>query len=168
MHVLSDANGLPLLVGISVGNVHDSEGLKPMIAGHQSRHNPHRGHYFKPQRLHADTAYDRADLRRWLRWKRIGVRIARKGIESSEHLQRCFTRMMPRQVLTTSSSRAIAATPVQASAQEVTRSVAILNKLTQAMMERPCLRGRFLPLFRPCMHGCGCFRFRARSGWIPR
>ncbi|MFJ8589659.1 hypothetical protein ACIRD2_34335, partial [Streptomyces sp. NPDC093595] len=29
-------------------------------------------------------AYDRADLRRWLRGKRIGVRIARKGIESSE------------------------------------------------------------------------------------
>ncbi len=35
-------------------------------------------------RLHAAKAYDRADLRRWLRWMRIGVRIARKGIESSE------------------------------------------------------------------------------------
>lgn len=33
-------------------------------------------------------AYDRADLRRWLRWERIGVRIARKGIESSERLGR--------------------------------------------------------------------------------
>jgi len=58
MHVLSDANGLPLLVGISAGNTHDSEGLKPMIAGHQTRHDPHRGRYFKPQRLHADKAYD--------------------------------------------------------------------------------------------------------------
>uniref|UniRef100_UPI003CD06F2A transposase n=1 Tax=Streptomyces hawaiiensis TaxID=67305 RepID=UPI003CD06F2A len=38
--------------------------------------------------LHADTAYDRADLRRWPRWKRIGVRITRKGIESSERLAR--------------------------------------------------------------------------------
>ncbi|MEW2410664.1 IS5 family transposase [Streptomyces griseoviridis] len=84
MHVLSDANGLPLLVGVPAGNTHDSEGLKPMIGGHQTRHDPHRGRYFKPQRLHADKAYDRADLRRWLRWKRIGVRIARKGIESSE------------------------------------------------------------------------------------
>jgi transposase len=62
MHVLSDANGL--------------------------RHAPYRGRYFKPQRLHADKAYDRADLRRWLRWKRIGVRIARKGIESSNRLGR--------------------------------------------------------------------------------
>jgi transposase len=88
MHILSDANGLPLLVGISAGNTHDSEELKPMIEGHQTRHDPHRGRYFKPQRLHADKAYDHADLRRWLRWKRIGVRIARRGIESSERLGR--------------------------------------------------------------------------------
>ena len=81
MHVLSDANGLPLLVGISAGNTHDSEGLKPMIAGHQTRHDPYRGRYFKPQRLHADKAYDHTSLRKWLRGKRIGVRITRKGIE---------------------------------------------------------------------------------------
>ncbi|MDQ0718372.1 hypothetical protein QFZ55_007824 [Streptomyces luteogriseus] len=87
MHVLSDANGLPLLVGISAGNTHDSEGLKPMIEGHQTRHDPYRGRYFKPQRLHADKAYGRADLRRWLQWKRIGVRIARTGIESSNRLR---------------------------------------------------------------------------------
>jgi hypothetical protein len=36
MHVLSDANGLPLLVGISAANTHDSEALKPMITGHQT------------------------------------------------------------------------------------------------------------------------------------
>ncbi|MGW1617358.1 transposase, partial [Streptomyces sp. NPDC002285] len=72
----------------SAANVHDSLTLKPMIEGHQTRHDPHKGRHFKPQRLHADKAYDRADLRRWLRWKRIGVRIARKGIESSERLGR--------------------------------------------------------------------------------
>ncbi|CAM5336889.1 Transposase OS=Streptomyces griseomycini OX=66895 GN=FHS37_003540 PE=4 SV=1 [Streptomyces griseomycini] len=88
MRVLPDANGLPLLVGVSADNTHDSEGLKPMVGGHQTRHDPHRGRCFKPQRLHADKAYDRADLRRGLRWKRIGVRIARKGIESSERLGR--------------------------------------------------------------------------------
>jgi transposase len=32
--VLSDANGLPLLVGVSAGNVHDSEGLEPMVEDH--------------------------------------------------------------------------------------------------------------------------------------
>ncbi|WP_434090707.1 IS5 family transposase [Streptomyces hirsutus] len=88
MHILSDANGLPLIVGVSAGNTHDSEGLKPMVAGHQTRHDPHRGRHFKPQRLHADKAYDVPHLRKWLRGKRIGVRIARKGIESSERLGR--------------------------------------------------------------------------------
>lgn len=88
MHVLSDANGLPLVVGVSTGNVHDSEGPKPMVAGHQTRHDPDRGRHVKPQRLHADQAYDRADLRRWLRGRRIGVRIAREGIESSRRLGR--------------------------------------------------------------------------------
>ncbi len=58
MHILSDANGLPLLVGISAANVHDSEGLKPMVEGHQTRHDPHNGRHFKPQRLYADKAYD--------------------------------------------------------------------------------------------------------------
>ncbi len=57
MHVLSGANGLLLLVGISAANTHDSQALKPMVLGHQTRHDPHRGRHFKPQRLHADKAY---------------------------------------------------------------------------------------------------------------
>lgn len=40
MHVLPDANGLPLVVGVCAANVHDGEGLKPMVAGHQTRHDP--------------------------------------------------------------------------------------------------------------------------------
>ncbi|MGJ7417073.1 IS5 family transposase [Streptomyces cinereoruber] len=88
MHVLSDANGLPLVVGVSAANTHDSQALKPMVLGHQTRHDPHRGRHFKPQRLHADKAYDIPEMRKWLRRKRIGVRIARKGIESSERLGR--------------------------------------------------------------------------------
>lgn len=37
----------------------------------------------KPAALHADNAYDQADLRTWLRDQGIAVRIARKAIESS-------------------------------------------------------------------------------------
>jgi transposase len=88
MHVLSDANGLPLVVGVWAGNVHDSEGLKPMVEGHQTHHDPYRGRHVKPRRLHADKAYDVPHLRKWLWGKHIGVRIARKGIESSERLGR--------------------------------------------------------------------------------
>ncbi|MFC8022143.1 IS5 family transposase [[Kitasatospora] papulosa] len=76
------------LVGLSAANTHDSLALKPMVEGHQTRHDPHRGRNFKPQRLHADKAYDVPHLRRWLWGKRIGVRIARKGVESSERLGR--------------------------------------------------------------------------------
>lgn len=42
------------------------------------------GYYFKSRRLHADKAYDIPHLRKWLWGKHIGVRIARKGIDSSE------------------------------------------------------------------------------------
>ncbi|MGW3939170.1 IS5 family transposase, partial [Streptomyces phaeochromogenes] len=87
MHVLSDANGLPLRVGLSAANTHDSHGLKPMVAHLHVGHESHSADS-KPQRLHADKAYDLPDLWRWLHGKRIGVRIARKGIESSERLGR--------------------------------------------------------------------------------
>lgn len=99
-HVLPDANGLPLVVGVSAANVHDSEGLKPMVAGHQTGHDPHRGRYFKPERLHTDKAYDVPHLRKWLRGKRIGVRIARRGVESGERSgrrRRVIERTMPLQ-----------------------------------------------------------------------
>lgn len=42
----------------------------------------------KPAKLHADKAYDQPDLRRWVRDRGIAVRIARKGIESSQKLGR--------------------------------------------------------------------------------
>ncbi len=58
------------------------------MAGHQTRHDPHRGRHFKPQRLHANKAYDVPHLRKWLWGKRIGVCIAHKGIEASERLRR--------------------------------------------------------------------------------
>ncbi|MEU0968488.1 IS5 family transposase [Streptomyces sp. NPDC005917] len=87
MHVLSDANGLPLRVGLSAANTHDSLGLKPMVAHFHIGHESHSDHS-KPQRLHAHKAYDFPDLRRWLHSQHIGVRIARKGIDSSERLGR--------------------------------------------------------------------------------
>lgn len=87
MHVLSDANGLPLRVGVSAASTHDSQALKPMLSHFHMGHESHAADS-KPQRLHADKAYDVPHLRRWLWGKRIGVRIARKGIDSSERLGR--------------------------------------------------------------------------------
>ncbi|MFJ3176341.1 hypothetical protein ACIPJK_37005 [Streptomyces roseus] len=83
MHVLPDADGLPLRVGLSAANTHDSLGLKPTLS--RRLHMGHESHAAdsKPTRLRADTAYGIAHLRR--RWwgERIGARIARKGIGSS-------------------------------------------------------------------------------------
>jgi transposase len=87
MHILSDANGLPLRVGLSAANTHDSLGLKPMVAHFHVGHESRSGHS-KPQRLHADKAYDVPDLWQWVHSQHIGVRIARKRIDSSERLGR--------------------------------------------------------------------------------
>ncbi|WP_242609024.1 IS5 family transposase [Actinomadura formosensis] len=88
MHVLSDAAGLPIGVGISGGNVHDLHGLRPMVEGFQMKHDPQRGRCRLVDKLYADKAYDRPDLRRWLRSVGITPRIARIGVESSQRLGR--------------------------------------------------------------------------------
>lgn len=62
-----------------------SQALKPMPSHFHMGHESHAAEP-KPQRLHADKAYDVPHLRKWLWGKHIGVRIARKGIESSERL----------------------------------------------------------------------------------
>ncbi len=84
IHALSDRAGLPLAVAISAANTNDSHALKPLvmaIPAIKSRRGPRRR---KPAKLHADKAYDQVDLRRWVRDRGITVRIARKGIESSQ------------------------------------------------------------------------------------
>nr|WP_095877440.1 IS5 family transposase [Streptomyces sp. TLI_235] len=88
VHVLSDRSGLPLVVGISAGNVHDQHGLIPLVQALQMKHDPERGLHYRPRKVHADKAYDSPGLRKWLRRERILPRIARKGIESSQTLGR--------------------------------------------------------------------------------
>jgi transposase len=86
IHVLSDRSGLPLSVAVSAANTNDSVALKPLvmaIPAIRSRRGPRRR---KPGKLHADKAYDHAELRRWVRDQGITVRIARKGIDSSNKL----------------------------------------------------------------------------------
>ena len=88
IHVLSDRAGIPVSVGISAANTNDAAALKPLvkaIPAVRSRRGPRRR---KPAKLHADKAYDSAELRRWVSKRGIGVRIARKSIESSERLGR--------------------------------------------------------------------------------
>ncbi|AXE89659.1 Transposase DDE domain protein [Streptomyces sp. Go-475] len=88
IHLITDRNGLPLSLGISGANTHDSLGLQPLVRGIppiRSRRGPRRR---RPAKLHADKGYDYDHLRKWLRERRIRHRIARKGIESSTRLGR--------------------------------------------------------------------------------
>ena len=54
----------------------------PAVAGKRGR--PRR----RPDKLHADKAYDHKQLRAEVRRRGIAVRIARKGVESSHRLGR--------------------------------------------------------------------------------
>lgn len=79
---------IPLAVAVSAANTNDAQALRPLvraIPAVRSWRGPRRR---KPARLHADTAYDIAELRHWVADRGIGVRIARKGIEPSDRLGR--------------------------------------------------------------------------------
>lgn len=73
-------------MAVSAANTNDADALKPLIRAIpaiKSRRGPRRR---KPRKLHADKAYDHAELRTWVRDRGIIVRIARKGIETSTKL----------------------------------------------------------------------------------
>lgn len=88
IHVLSDRRGLPLAVAVSAANTNDNQALKPLVRAVPAVRSPRGPRRRKPAKLHADKAYDSAELRGWLRERGIIPRIARKGIESSERLGR--------------------------------------------------------------------------------
>jgi IS5 family transposase len=73
---------------LSGANVHDKKMAMPVVDAipgiRGSRGRPRR----RPKKLHADKAYDYADVRRDLRKGGMIPRIARRGIESSQRLGR--------------------------------------------------------------------------------
>ena len=88
IHILCDRTGIPLAVLISAANVHDSQLMVPLLdslAPIRSRRGRPR---HRPGKLHADKAYDVPALRAEIRRRGITVRIARKGVESSQRLGR--------------------------------------------------------------------------------
>ncbi|MEU0930938.1 IS5 family transposase [Streptomyces malaysiensis] len=88
IHLITERTGLPVSIGISGANLHDSQALEPLVRGIppiRSRRGPRRR---RPAKLHGDKGYDYDHLRRWLRQRGIRHPIARKGIESSKRLGR--------------------------------------------------------------------------------
>ena len=88
-HLVVDAHGTPLGVTLSGANRHDSlmlaptlDAIPPIRSGKRGR--PRR----RPQKLHADKAYDSRRCRAECRARGIKARIARKGQDSSQRLGR--------------------------------------------------------------------------------
>ncbi len=85
-HLVTDRRGIPLAFLLSGANTHDSRPFEdlldavPPVAGKPGR--PRR----RPDKLHADKAYDHRRCRRACARRGIRHRIARRGIESSQRL----------------------------------------------------------------------------------
>ena len=88
LHVLCDRTGLPLTVLVSAANTHDSQLLIPLLDSYRPIRSPRGRPRQRPAKLHADKAYDQPVLRAEVRRRGIAVRIARKGVESSQRLGR--------------------------------------------------------------------------------
>ncbi|WP_405981996.1 IS5 family transposase [Streptomyces sp. NBC_00158] len=88
LHVLSDAQGVPLTGAVSGANMHDSLALKPLILSIPAIR-PRRGsRRSRPVKLPVDKAYCSAEHPAWLRERGLVPRIGRPAIESGERLGR--------------------------------------------------------------------------------
>ena len=92
-HLVSDRKGVPLTVALTVAltaaNVHDSRVFEEMVDAVEPVRRPGRGRPRKrPEKPHADRGYDFPRCREALRRRGIKVRIARRGVDSSEKLGR--------------------------------------------------------------------------------
>ncbi|MFJ8539039.1 IS5 family transposase [Streptomyces sp. NPDC093591] len=83
IHLITDRNGLPLSLGISGANMHDSQGLEPLVRGNPPTRSRRGSRRRRPAKVHANKRYDYGHLRRWLRGRGIRHRIAPKGREPS-------------------------------------------------------------------------------------
>lgn len=87
-HVLTDRHGLAQAFVLTGANVHDSVPLAQLldavvpVKGRRGRPR------CRPDKLHADKAYDHRRCRRACRQRGIAPRIARRGVESRERLGR--------------------------------------------------------------------------------
>ena len=86
--MIGDRGGIPLAARLTGANRHDSLVVEELIDAVPPIKQPSGQRRKRPAKLHADTAYDIPRCRRFLHRRRIGVRIARKGIESSARLGR--------------------------------------------------------------------------------
>ena len=89
--MLVDRQGTPLALKVTGAHRQDCTVFTSMVEAIP----PINGRYGRPDKLHADKAYDHRFCRVYRRERGIKGRIARRGIESSEHLGRHRSRGGP-------------------------------------------------------------------------
>jgi transposase len=87
-HLVVERHGIPLTVRLTAANRPDGSVLEELIDGIKPIKRPRGRPRTRPDKLHADKAYDSPRYRLALRRRGIKCRIARKGIESSTRLGR--------------------------------------------------------------------------------
>ena len=83
-----DRRGTPLHAALSPANRNDSVYFEELLDGIRPIKRPRGRPRRRPEKVHADKAYDIPRCHAYLRRRRIKDRIARIGIESSERLGR--------------------------------------------------------------------------------
>lgn len=86
--MVSDAHGIPLAVVLGPANRHDSVTFEVVLDAIPPIATPQHHRRHRPAKLHADKAYDIPRCRAACHARRIGCRIARKQVDSSQTLGR--------------------------------------------------------------------------------
>ena len=86
--MITERTGLPLAVCCTEANRQESMRFEWLIDAIPPITQPHGGRRRRPDKVHADKAYDNPRCRAFLRQRRITKRIARTGIESKTRLGR--------------------------------------------------------------------------------
>ena len=87
-HLITDRNGIPLAFLLTGANTHDSMPFEKLLDSIPPiRGKPGRTRC-RPDKLHADKAYDHRRCRQACRRRGIASRIARRGVETSQKLGR--------------------------------------------------------------------------------
>ena len=85
---MGDRGGIPLAALLSGANRHDSAVFEELLDAVPPIKTPAGRRRQRPVKLHADKGYDIPRCRQALTRRRIKIRIARKGIDSSQRLGR--------------------------------------------------------------------------------
>jgi transposase len=88
LHLAVDGGGLPLSLLVTGANTNDSLVFEALLSDIPEVRTPAGRSRWRPDKVHADKAYDQGRCRGYLTRRGIKVRIARRGVESSDRLGR--------------------------------------------------------------------------------